>query len=309
MYIDVLFALNFMMDMMVLLAVSWMLGLSVSWKRLLLAACMGAVGGCFLSIGAQVSGGKVLQTNVGEGVSGVLLCILMVKLAFPANTKKTWIRNVLAVYGISFLLGGMLSCLQLHINNISYFIAVGGAFVFFCLGQFLYKKLQERTKAICKVNVQMTAGTVSLRGLLDTGNLLTMPITGTPVTVVWAEALYSGMTKKQKEQYVYIQQYWDLPGEIQIGEKGTEQAAKGVLKTNTTPSVAASWQLIPYRSVGCPAGLLPVLKVPCMYIQTEQQERVIQNALIGLCPHPVSASKAYEMILSPKLVNNNWKGD
>lgn len=280
MYIDVLFALNFMMDTMVLLAASWMLGLPVRWKRLLLAALIGAIAGCLLTIGAQVPKIQVLQTSVGEVLSGIGLCLLMVKIAFGANTKQAWIRNVLAVYGISFLMGGMLSWLQIHMDDSRYFITVAICFVLFCLGRFFYKKFQNRTKAICEVNVQMEAGIISLKGLLDTGNLLSVPIVGTPVTVVWEGTLYPVMTSEQREQYAYIKEHWNLP------EKGC-------------------WQLIPYRSVGCPAGLLPVLKIPCMYIQTEQQETVIHNALLGLCPHPVSGSKTYEMILNPKLMNDS----
>ncbi len=311
MYIDVLFALNFMMDIMVLLAASWTLGLPVKWKRLLLAAVVGAFGGCLLTVGAQVSGMKVLKTGVGEVLSGILLCIPMVKIAFGANTRQAWVRNVLAVYGISFLLGGMLSWLQVHMSDDYYFAAVGISFGLFCLGQFLYKRLQERTKAMCNVNVQMAAGTVSLKGLLDTGNLLAVPIVGTPVTVVWVEALYPGMTKEQQEQYTYIRDHWELPENTQMSEeiKAEAEVTTGALKTNPSLSDKTCWQLIPYRSVGCPAGLLPVLKVPCMFIQTEQQEAIVKNALLGLCPHPLSGSKAYEMILNPKLINNGLKGD
>lgn len=283
MYVDLLFVLNFMMDMMVLLLTGWVLGLELLGKRLVTAATAGAFAGCLFTIGSQGLGLRVLSSVPGELLCGIGLCVIMVHLSFAPHTGQAWIREVLATYGISFLLGGMLSWLQQKVSPRNYAVAVAVAFLVFCMGQILYKKVKAQEQAICKVSIQMEEGVIHGRGLWDTGNLLTMPGTGTPVTVVGIDVLEKAMSKVQQEQYHHMMQSFDLP---ETGE----------------------WQWIPYRSVGCPSGLMPVLRVSHMVIHTETGDVWIPKAFLGICPHPVSGSNAYEMILNPKLRTSRQKG-
>lgn len=308
MYVDVLFALNFMMDAMVLLAVSKLLKLRIGWRRLLLAAAVGALGGCMLTIGVQLESIRRIvvfqwmQTTLGEVLSGVLLCTVMTGIAFSPATKQGWVGNILSTYGLSFLLGGISSWLQQYVKDGHYFVIIATAFAIFLFGQIVFEKVRDHGKTICRVRVQMEMGTLEMQGLIDTGNLLTVPIVGTPVNVVWTEVILPGMNEKQRQQYNYICQNKQLP-EVDVAQEGN------CLEISKSLSEVHCWKLIPYRSVGCQGGLMPVLTVPRMYIQTEKQEIVINNALLGLCDHPVSGSKAYEIILNPKLINNDLKGD
>lgn len=283
MYVDLLFVLNFMMDMMVLFLTGWALGLELLGKRLVAAASAGAFVGCLLTVGSQGMELWFLSSAPGELLCGIGLCVVMVRLGFAPHTGQAWIREVLAVYGISFLLGGMLSWIQQQVCPRQYMVTVAVIFLVFCLGQILYKKVKAQEQAICKVSIQMEEGVIHGRGLWDTGNLLTIPGTGTPVTVVGIDMLKKGMSKAQKEQYDCMMKTFDLP------ENG-------------------DWQWIPYRSVGCPSGLLPVLKVSHMVIHTETGDVWIPKVFLGICPHPVSGTNAYEMILNPKLRISRQKG-
>lgn len=283
MYVDLLFVLNFMMDMMVLFLTGWVLGLELLGKRLVTAASAGAFVGCLFTVVSQGMGVRFFSSVPGELLCGIGLCVVMVRLGFAPRTGQAWIREVLAVYGISFLLGGMLSWIQQQVSPGDYVVTVAAAFLVFCLGQVLYKKVKAQEQAICKVSIQMGESVIHGRGLWDTGNLLTMPGTGTPVTVVGIDVMEKAMSKVQQEQYDRMMQTFDLP------ENG-------------------DWHWIPYRSVGCPSGLLPVLRVSNMVIHTETGDVWIQKAFLGICPHPVSGSNAYEMILNPKLRTSRQKG-
>lgn len=294
MYIDLLFALNFMMDAMVLWICAWILsdtslpailrrrpGFGPGSKNILLGALAGAAAGCALTVAARVYGFAFLEKGAGAVAAGIALCGGMTGIAFRPRTLRSFIRQLLTVYVAAFLLGGVLDFVQAHTGTGQYFAAVAASFLLIGFGQAVYVRVKERTADICRVNIQAGGEVIRLRGLLDTGNLLTVPGLGTPVSVVYAGALLDGLPPEQKDRYTYIREHHQIPAG---GEK--------------------EWHLIPFHSVGCENGLLPVLAVPHMCVQTEQAERVIARAMVGICAHPLSASGRYEILLHPKIMNS-----
>ncbi len=281
MYIDVLFALNFMMDAIVLLTVRQTLlrGRFTSWKRLFGGALAGAFGGCVLTVLGMTEGFSFLSRGFGSLCAGILLCVLMGEVAFRPKSLRGRILQILAIYGMAFLLGGMLDWLQQQLRPGSYFAAVAACFLLLTAGRYLYERLKFRAKNLCTVHIPAETGTLHLKGLLDTGNLLQAPFTKTPVSVVWADRVLQNMSPQIREQYDQIRSSHQIP------EDGAEV-----------------WKLIPYHSVGCPGGLMPVLTVPYFCIQGENREAVIRKGLLGLSPGPLSSTGAYEIILNPKLL-------
>ncbi len=292
MYIDVLFVLNFMMDAMALLISSEILadtalplllrgkrGFGPGIGKILLGALAGALAGCVLTVAAKVYGVTALEEGVGAVFSGLGICGLMIGIAFHPKSLRSWIRQIVTVYATAFLTGGILDFVRAHTGAGQYFAAVAVSFFLLSCGRAVYVRLKEQTSLTCSVHIQTEGGTIRLRGLLDTGNLLTVPILGTPVSVASAQVLLDGLSEERQAQYAYIRKNHQIP-------EGCEK----------------DWYLIPFHSVGCEKGLLPVLAVPHICLQTEREERVLARAMIGICEYPLSAPGRYDMILNPKLV-------
>ena len=106
---------------------------------------------------------------------------------------------------------------------------------------------------------------IHLTALQDTGNILRDPVTGRPVLVISGEAAgkMTGLSQKQLSNPV-------------------ETLAAGML-----PGL----RLIPYSSVGQPAGLLLALRVPKVKIGKWQG-----SSLVAFAPNPLSKEGAYEAL-------------
>ena len=59
-----------------------------------------------------------------------------------------------------------------------------------------------------------------------------------------------------------------------------------------------------YTSVGCQAGLLPVITVDSLTLVSEGAKKHIPHAAIGLSREILSCRGSYEMIISPSILDN-----
>ncbi len=195
-YADVLFLINGGMDALCLALTARMLHRRLSLWRLALASVVGGVYGVvalFLEVGTLLA----LLVDI-------LVCVLMCGVAL--GKVKLWLSSGVYVLS-SMVMGGVMTALYHWLNRVGgaeilpageegvssvafvLLAAVGGLFT---LGWGkVFRKSESQRAARVSVSVTMGQGCVTLEGMVDSGNLLTDPFSGTPVIVVKKEAVAS----------------------------------------------------------------------------------------------------------------------
>ena len=237
-YLDVLIAVNWAIDYLLLSATARILRLVPKGWRLVLGGFMGAISACLIFL-----------TNAPTLLILVLhfacACIL-IKVTFPFSKVSVFLKQVLVFYVSSALFSGIVSALWSLVKS-EMFYACNGV-VYFDISPLLLTFFAVISYAVIRVYEYITRrkaphgyeyclhiddgnGVCECRALYDTGMHLTEPFSGKPVVIV-EQALI--------EPYLSVE-------------------LREVLRCTTVPNAASIYtrvRLIPYHSLGS-GGLLP----------------------------------------------------
>lgn len=191
-YADVLFLVDLSMDYLTLYLCAKLTHRRVHPLRLVLAAIIGALGSVFL---------VCLETGRGMTFfAGLLLSAIMNAITFGfGRSAGAFLRQYLLVWGSGAITGGCMS-LILSIGTPVYMApasATGGTQAFlpffltttgivYCLIRILQKRLQVKT---AEMQITYRGETKRCTVLVDSGNLLTDPLTGRAVVLVSQDAV------------------------------------------------------------------------------------------------------------------------
>lgn len=214
-YIDSLFLLNFGMNLLLLCLVDCSMGHTATWYRLLVGAGIGAVSYLLPFLWSGTAVGKLLVCFLPGTV-------LMLYAAFPIHNLwalESYFRKQLF---FTFLLGGILVALlrgfpmgQKYLPGICMVLGSGMFSGWLILQR---RKKEEKNAVYCDVLLQGGKETLRIHALADSGNTLTEPISGAPVSVLdarvfeqlWPEGLpvfraipYHSVGKKSGILYGY----------------------------------------------------------------------------------------------------------
>lgn len=190
-YADILLAINFSMDLISLFITSAVMRRRPHKKRMLVSAGIGGIYGVFA---------VVLPMNaVLSAIIGVLVSFLMCMIAFYEKSIKRLTALYIIYWGTSACLGGFMSILYSFLNkilaeyikNYSYTQAYTGARFFIVVAiavliSIILGKFFTSEKEIKEVRLSATINEkcFEIKGLCDSGNLLTEPISGKCVILV-----------------------------------------------------------------------------------------------------------------------------
>ena len=218
MYLDILGVLNFSVDLLLLLATNRLSGYPTRLKRCFAAALVGGIYGCICILPGWRFMSHILWRVVFLGGMGFI--------AFGARADA--IRRCVIFVLLSLALGGLASGLGTS-GMLSVLVAAAAVCMMCLFG--LRGRLNKR---FLPVTVYHEGETLQFNALVDTGNILTDPISGQQVLVV------SSYIGKQL---------------LNLTEGELMDAAAAVCKIS-------GGRLIPFHSVGVPGGLLPAKKFP-----------------------------------------------
>ena len=278
-YIDVFFVVNLFMDILVLCLTNRILRGSAKPWRALLGALAGALGiSLFFWISKEIHAVNILIFSIG-------MSFAMVWLDCRPCRGKELLAGVLACWGISFLLGGLLYALPPRAGKgiLIFFTITFTAYWILNTGIRLFKYLKGKAVSVCRVILETGGQKIELEGLLDTGNCLTDTNTGKPVCVMEKSRFSAMLEKKQQEAL-----------ESFCGLKSTKTEDLGDLNP----------RFVLYTALGCEKGLLPVVTADRLVIFREGKKVTISQAAIGLSAAPLSPYRKFEMIVSPKILDS-----
>ena len=198
-YIDVLFLENFMMDSLLLLAVNRVLKCGRSYGRIFLGGALGSTLTCLV---IAVPFPAVIKLVFFHIVINSLMITAGLKISSIVQFVKAFILLFLA----AFVFGGILQAFRPYIRyaGLFYAAAVLCYFVFSKLWN-VAAALFRKDRDILEVTVYTEQGGYLMRALLDTGNVLTDPVTGEPVCILdpdSARGMFESAEQMQGFRYI-----------------------------------------------------------------------------------------------------------
>lgn len=182
-YVDSIFLINFVMNFYLLLLVNHSTFHTVTWKRLVLGAAVGAV----VSVLPYMAGSYKIWLS---GMCALCGTITMILAAFRIKGIRAflWIVEKMLVY--SFLLGGTFFFLIRYVPVVKYLaegiFGVMGIGAIICVAVYCHKEREGRKKdnSLCHATLVQKGKSMKVTALVDSGNTLVEPISGSPVCIV-----------------------------------------------------------------------------------------------------------------------------
>jgi len=188
-YLDIIFILNFLFDLILLFAVAIILRRQPSFKRLVLGALVGGIS--IFALFIPLSSFMLFLIKIG-------VSFLMVITTFSYRDKRYTMRNMFYLYTTSIILGGFLYLLNVEFSykndglifyhnglsvNFITLIVLSPIIIYVYVKQI--KELKNNYSKYYTVDIYLKDGTrKEVIGFLDTGNHLYDPYFNRPIILV-----------------------------------------------------------------------------------------------------------------------------
>ena len=197
-YLDVYFSFNFLMDFFVLFLTGIIIKNNKKIYRTIVSAIIGAT---YATIVMITEGMEIYQKSIGEDLTKLLKIVLtyvvivyvMELIAYGKYNAVTMTRNMIIIYIITFILSGAVNAYYWE-NKVDGINVTKTILLVFFIEIFLVVLVKRSQKdvsitSLYQVTLLVDGNRINVIGLADTGNSLTEPITGKPVSVIQAEEL------------------------------------------------------------------------------------------------------------------------
>lgn len=176
MYIDLFFIFNVIIDYIIIMSTSILLKRRTSYIRMILSSLIGGISSL------------VLFTSLNKIVIEIVSIVIMVLISFGYKGIRYLINNILYMYILSTLLGGIIYLFNIKVSN-SMFLTYLIIIVISIEIMILYIKENKKMRSIYnnyyKVDIYFKdRKKLSLIGFVDTGNNLYDPYKKRPVIIV-----------------------------------------------------------------------------------------------------------------------------
>lgn len=279
-YIDVLFALNFLINILIVEGTGVIISEDTKWYRSLMSAFIGAM----YATAVFFPNLEIIQTFFMK----ILLSGVMVIVAFKFKNKTHFLKMWGCFYLVSFIFGGSIIAIMsttklgsmmgaVYSNGEVYFnlpwrwvfaSAAGTYMLIFFFGRIRKRRIAKEAVAR-KLTIYINGKHVETKAIIDTGNSLFDPITGSPVIVC---------------EYAQI--------------KSIVPVAEGDSLIEKMREVGLRVRLIPFSSIGKENGLMPAFLPDMVKIDEYEAKRCV----IGISESPLSVSEEYHALLNPMVV-------
>lgn len=180
-YIDLVLLLNIVLDSILLMSVSVLLGRNVTIKRIILGSITGGVSTIILFISI---------TNLSLFILKIILGIVMCIITFGYVNIKYTLNNIFYLYIISFIIGGGITLIKDY-GYYNYIILI----ISFIVISFLFikqmKNFQDNYSNYYKVDIYIKGIVYKLNGYLDTGNKLYDQYKNRPIILISKKIKYN----------------------------------------------------------------------------------------------------------------------
>lgn len=270
-YLDVFFMINFFMDYIIILITSKIAGIKKRKIRELIGAAFGAL---YSVIVIKPLTNHLLNVTL----INIMVAALMVLISFGFINLAVYIKNVILLFTVSFTLSGIINYLYYstiigrYVKNVlsGNSNKVVNARKFILVSVLAYILLNVVIKIIFiirkdielyyDIKITFNGKSVVTKGMYDTGNTLTEPISG---------------------KMVHIAEYEILKPLLEGDEKAKENLC-----------------VIPFHSIGEDNGIMYGIRADEMVILVDDKPEFLYNPVIGIHKGSVSKKGNYSVILN-----------
>lgn len=297
-YIDVIWLLNFFIDLILIWLTAFALKRLIKKWRLILAAFFASSIVFFLF--------TPLATFFYHPLGKVVFSALIIYIAFGFRHFAYFLQNFFMFYFITFVIGGGLFAFHyfwqpdeyiwseiMTLKSTSFGSPVSWLFViialpfliFFTKQQFQQvetrKMAYERTVT---VEIQIAGRTITATGLVDSGNQLYDPLTKAPVMILEQQCLTQSFPELLTDDCFNIDRLLMLK------------------ETEKQHPFYAKLRIIPYKVIGSKHNYLVAIKPDKVTIYDGSQKYEISKVLIGIESMKLSNDGDYEAIIHPQML-------
>lgn len=306
-YVDVIFVINFIMDLVLLFMVKEIVKLKTTKLKLLGGAAFGGISACIMSVLPNLN--VILQFII----SYIVITTFMIKITFGKLKSRTGIKACIILYISTFFLGGILNSLYYN-SRLGYYFAqllegkliYERSFLYFILSSlalviaiiiFIFIINNLRSGELALYNTELTYGSnkIKLVGLLDTGNSLYDPISKKPVLVMYVEALTKLLSN---EEMSFLNMILNTTGEKTKNHSITNTK---IQSTDDNTAEKLKIRMIPYHSIG-KSGMMPAIVIDQVVIWDEEEQISNNHVLIAVSGTRISKQNEYQIILHREIM-------
>lgn len=302
-YLDVIWALNFMFDSLLLYLSAIILKRTVSKWRLIFGGLLGS----FIILLAFTP----LHAYSSHPVTKLLFSILMVLIVFGYKRFRYFFTGLMTFYLTTFLVGGSLIGVHYFINfdlqlsssvlltsvkgfgdPISWMFVLLGFPVAWHFSKSGFEKVEIakiQYDQIVSVTIIINDMELKLKGLVDSGNQLYDPISKSPV-------MFVSIKNRMDEIDPALIRLAENPDALLFGDEKVSTSLEGKMR------------IIPCKVVGKEHQLIIAIK-PDEIIIEQQQERIItKKGLISFTMQELSSEDSFQCIVHPKMLSGQKSG-
>ncbi len=296
-YLDVIWALNFLFDTLLLYLTAIILKRQIVKWRLILGGLLGSII-ILLAI-------TPFHTYSSHPLTKLLFSILMVLIAYGYKKFRFFVTGLMTFYLTTFLVGGTLIGthyfvkFDLELSSSVMVASVKGfgdpiSWLFVMLGFPLawhftksnFDKIETvkiQYDQIVNVTIVLDETTIQCKGLVDSGNLLFDPISKSPV-------MFVSVNKMLDELPSPILKLANNPEAILFGNESVPENIEGKMR------------IIPCKVVGKEQQLIIAIKPDHIIIERENERMTITKGLISFTLQELSGEDSFQCIVHPKML-------
>lgn len=276
-YIDIVFLTNLLMDYILLSAVGRIFGCKRSRRRTLAGAVLGAAISCLFLYIRTESFLPAYMLIHGACALGMLI------VGCGLKKGSLLLKAALSLYLAAFLCGGIWEVLGTeHLTGKTFLLFAGITWLVLCAGTYLSDSLKIRRKAIYPVTITHNGKDCFFYGFYDSGNLLTDPVTGKPVSVICTQSLPKILSFEMTEQ---LKHFKEDPEKLQ-----------------RTKLVQLHPHFISFQSIGNGDGMMLAVTLEELCIQTSAEVIRIKEPVFACALETSAFGKEYEILLNSRLL-------
>jgi len=295
-YIDVLVLENMVINYLILLVTSKFLRVQIKGYKAFLAALIGTI---YVIIMLIIPRASFYFTFAGK----IILSVIMILITFKVKNFKEFLKTTISFYISTFIFAGA-AFAYIYMSGSGGVVQNGVYYIFkksntnmiifasilaIILIKLFYETVFSKSRHgnnLVNFDITLEGKSLSLKGLIDTGNSLHDPISNLPVVVCELSAVREIIPKKLA----------DIAGDDTLPD----------LINISTICQGEDWlsrvRLVPYSSLGKDRGMLLGIKPDKISIQNKKEERADCAAIICLYDKSLSSNSSYNALLSPDLI-------
>lgn len=282
-YIDIIFLENLFMNCIILFATAIILKNPIKILRILTSSIIGSTYAIIIYISKLQ-----IYSNIFVKIA---LSAVMVYVAFNPAKVKSFFKGIMIFYLTSFTFGGVTFALLYFVKpqNISFQngvligispikIIITGGLIGFIIITISFKNIKGKlTKKdmICDIKIIQKDKTKQIKAIIDTGNLLTDPITKVPIIIVEKDKLMDIFPKNILENTINFIEGKD----VEMGE------------------YLSKIRIIPFKSLGKENGLLLGIKVDGVIINYQNNDNFVKEVIVGIYEKKLSNNNSYSALI------------